>query len=86
MCGELHRLAALPPGKARYPLYKRLGGPQDRYGRVQKISPPPGFGEQIIPLFLNNFLKFSLPKYVSLTQETKKKKKLLLFQSLLMQL
>jgi hypothetical protein len=26
--GQLHALAALPPGKKRYPLYKRLGGPQ----------------------------------------------------------
>jgi hypothetical protein len=34
----------LPPGKTRYPLYRRLGGPQGRYGQVRKISPPPGFG------------------------------------------
>jgi hypothetical protein len=33
----------LPPGKTRYPLYRRLGGPQGRSGQVQKISPPPGF-------------------------------------------
>ena len=33
-----------PRGKTRYPLYRRLGGPQGRLsGRVQKISPPPGF-------------------------------------------
>ena len=31
------------PGKTRYPLYRRLGGPQDRSGEVRKISPPPGF-------------------------------------------
>jgi hypothetical protein len=31
------------PGKTRYPLYRRLGGPQVRSGRVRKISPPPGF-------------------------------------------
>ena len=30
-----------PPGKeTRYPLCRRLGGPQVRLGRVQKISPP----------------------------------------------
>jgi len=29
--------------KTRYPLYRRLGGPQDRSGWVQKISPPTGF-------------------------------------------
>ena len=33
---------SLPPGKTRYPLYKRLGGPQDRSGHVRKISPPTG--------------------------------------------
>ena len=30
----------LPPGKARYALYWRLGGPQGQSGRVRKISPP----------------------------------------------
>jgi len=29
----------LPPGKTRYPLYRRLGGPQGRSGQVRKISP-----------------------------------------------
>jgi hypothetical protein len=28
---------------SRYPLYRRMGGPQVRSGRVEKISPPPGF-------------------------------------------
>jgi rRNA maturation protein Nop10 len=32
------------PGKeSRYPLYRRLGWPQGRSGRVRKISLPPGF-------------------------------------------
>ena len=34
---------SLPPGKTRYPLYRRLGGPQGRPGQVRKISTPPGF-------------------------------------------
>jgi hypothetical protein len=34
---------SLPTGKTRYPLYRRLGGPQGRSGQVRKISPPPGF-------------------------------------------
>jgi hypothetical protein len=29
----------LPPGKTRYPLYRRLGGPQGRYGRVENLVP-----------------------------------------------
>jgi hypothetical protein len=29
---------SLPPGKTRYPLYMRLGGPQGRFGQVRKVS------------------------------------------------
>ena len=43
VCGQRHASAALPPGKTRYPLYRRLGGPQGRSGRVRKISSVPGF-------------------------------------------
>jgi hypothetical protein len=43
MGGQCHALAALPPGKTQYLLYRRLGGPQDQSGQVQKISSPPGF-------------------------------------------
>ena len=32
--GLRHAPAALPPGKIRYPLYRRLGGPQGRSGQV----------------------------------------------------
>ena len=31
---------SLPPGKDRYPLYRRLGVPQGRSGQVRKISHP----------------------------------------------
>jgi len=30
----------LPPGKTRYPLYRRLGGPQSRSGRAENLIPP----------------------------------------------
>ena len=33
-----------PPGKTRYPLYSRLGGPQGRSGLVRKISSLPTRG------------------------------------------
>jgi len=39
--GQRHAPAALPPEKTRYPLYRRLGWPQGRSGRVRKISSPP---------------------------------------------
>jgi hypothetical protein len=38
----------LPPAKTRYPLYSRLGGPQDRSGQVRKISPPLGFDPRTV--------------------------------------
>jgi hypothetical protein len=39
----------LPPGKTRYPFYRRLGGFQDRSGHVRKISPPhPGFDPRTV--------------------------------------
>jgi len=37
--GQRHAPADLPPGKTRYPLYRRLGGPQGQSGRVRKIWP-----------------------------------------------
>jgi len=36
------------PGKTRYPLYRRLGGPQGRSGQVRKISLSPGFDPRIV--------------------------------------
>jgi hypothetical protein len=40
--GQRHVPAALLPGSARYPLYRRLSGPQGRSGRVRKVLPPHG--------------------------------------------
>jgi len=39
---------SLPPGKTRYPLYRRMCGPQGRFGQVLKISPPPGFDPRTV--------------------------------------
>ena len=39
MAGLDHALTSLPTGMARYPLYRRLGGPQNRSGRMWKFSP-----------------------------------------------
>jgi hypothetical protein len=38
----------ITPGNTRYPLYRRLGGHQGRSGRVQNISPPPGFDPRTV--------------------------------------
>ena len=59
--GQHHALAALPPGKTRYPLYRRLGGPQDRSGRVRKISPPPGFDPRIVHPVARRYTDWAIP-------------------------
>jgi hypothetical protein len=46
--GQRHALAASPPGKTRHSLHRRLGGHQGQSGRVQKISPLPGFDPQTV--------------------------------------
>ena len=46
--GHHHAPTALPSGKTQYPLYKRLGGPQSRSGRMRKNSPPPGFDPRTV--------------------------------------
>jgi len=45
---ELRLVRYLSPGKARYPLYRKLGGPQGRSVQVRKISPPPEFDPRTV--------------------------------------
>jgi hypothetical protein len=64
-----HAPAALPPGKTRYPLYRGLGGPQGRSGRVQKISPPPEFDPRSRPArseSLNRLRPLPSPRHLKL--------------------
>ena len=46
---QRHAPTALPPAKTRYPLYRRLVGPQGRSGRVWKISPLNGIRSPDLP-------------------------------------
>ena len=59
--GQHHAPAALPPGKTRYPLYRRLGGPQGRSGRVRKISPPPGFDPRTVQPVASRYTDWAIP-------------------------
>jgi hypothetical protein len=61
VCGQHHAPAALPPGKTRYPLYRRLGGPQGRSGRVRKISLPPGIDPRIIQSVASRYTDWAIP-------------------------
>jgi len=50
------------PGKeTQYPLYRRLGGPQGQSGRVQKISPPPGFDTQTFQPIASHYTDNAIP-------------------------
>jgi hypothetical protein len=53
--GQRHAPAALPPGKTRYPVYRRLGGTQGRSGQVRKISPPPGIVPRTFQYVTNRY-------------------------------
>ena len=59
--GQSHGPAALPAGKTRYPLYRELGGPQGRSGRVRKISPPPGFDPRIVQPVASRYTDYAIP-------------------------
>jgi hypothetical protein len=43
-----HRVHLTPGKETRYPLCRRLDGPQGRSGRVQKKSPSPEFDPQTV--------------------------------------
>ena len=58
---QRHAPAALPPGKTRYPLYRRLGRPQGRYGRVWKISLPPGFDPRTVQPVASRYADWAIP-------------------------
>ena len=51
--------AALPPGKNRYPLYRRLGGLQGRSGWVREISPPPVFDPRTVQLMASRYTDYA---------------------------
>jgi hypothetical protein len=59
--GQRHVPAALPPGMTRYPLYRRLGRPQGRSGRVLKISPPLGFDPWTVQLVASRYPDYAIP-------------------------
>jgi hypothetical protein len=61
--GQRHAPAALPPEMTRYPLYRRLGRPQGRSGRVLIISPPPGFDPRTVQLVASRYTDCVIPAH-----------------------
>ena len=62
--GQHHAPTALPPGKTRYLLYRRLGRPQGRSGRVRKISPPPGFDPRTVQPVTTRYTDWAFPAHL----------------------
>jgi hypothetical protein len=58
--GQRHATAALPPGKTRYPLYRRLGGLQGRSGRVWKISTLLGFDPRTAQPVASHYTEYAI--------------------------
>ena len=44
-----------PPGMTSCPLYRKMGGPQGRSGRMRRASPPPGFDPRTIQPVVNRY-------------------------------
>jgi hypothetical protein len=59
--GQRHVLAALLPGKIRYPLYRRLDGPQGQSGRVWKNLAPTGIQSPDRPARSVSLYRLSYP-------------------------
>ena len=61
---QRHAPTALSPGKIRYPLYKKLGGPQGRSGQVRKISPPPRFDPRTVQPVDSRYTVYAIPDHI----------------------
>ena len=50
---------SLPPGKTRYLLYRRLGGPQGRFGRTENLAPP-GFDPRTVQPVVSRYTDWTI--------------------------
>jgi hypothetical protein len=57
---QRHAPGALPPEMSRYPVYRRLGGPQGRSEQVQKISPTPEFDPRTIQAVATCYTNYAI--------------------------
>jgi len=59
---QRHAPAALPLGKTRYPLCRKLdGGPQSQSGQVWKIPPPPGLDPRTFQPVASRCIDWAIP-------------------------
>jgi hypothetical protein len=57
-----------PRKESRYPMYKRLGGPWRRSGRVRKTVAPPGFDPRTVQSVASPYITLTrpTPKYIAI--------------------
>ena len=55
---------SLPPEKTRYPLYRRLGGPQGRSGQARRISSQPGFDPRTVQPVAQSLYRLSYRAHI----------------------
>ena len=58
---QRHAPAALPPGKSRYPFYRKLGVPHNPSGQLQKIRLPPVLDSLIFQPVANRYTDWANP-------------------------
>jgi hypothetical protein len=63
---------SLLPGKTRYPLYRRLGGPQGPSGQVLKISPTPGFDPRTVQPVASRYTDYAIRPTLGLDTRVQK--------------
>jgi hypothetical protein len=54
---------SLLPVKTRYPIYRRVGGPQGRSGQVLKILPPTAFNPRTVQPVASRYTDFAKPAH-----------------------
>jgi hypothetical protein len=59
--GQRHAPQALPPGKTQYPLYRRLGVPQGRSGRVRNNLRQRGFDPRTVQTVVSRYTDGAIP-------------------------
>jgi hypothetical protein len=65
---------SLPPGKTRYPLYRRLGGLQGRSGRAENLAPP-GFDPRTVQPVPQSLYRLSYRAHTSFNTRLKLREK-----------
>ena len=63
--GQRHAPAYFTPGKTRYPLYSKLGGPQGRSGRAENLAPP-AFDPRTVQAVAQSLYRQSYPAHCDL--------------------